>query len=165
MSYRELHMLDVVEVLHRWQAGQSARAISRAGVGDRKTVGRYIEAAKGAGVGVADEVTDDVVRGVLFDVQERPAVVIDVNYFCRSPLCQHDWDKSPSRNHTPGARLAGTTWHAKNPRIPTPRSPQRRRGAAFRLTSSDASSPLPTNSRPTARALSVAAEIRVVLTV
>ena len=48
MSYRELHMLDVIEVLRRWQAGQSARAIARAGVGDRKTVGRYIEAAKRA---------------------------------------------------------------------------------------------------------------------
>lgn len=72
MSYRELHMLDVVEVLRRWQAGQSARAIARAGVGDRKTVGRYIEAAKAAGVGAADELTDDVVRGVLLGVQVRP---------------------------------------------------------------------------------------------
>lgn len=72
MSYRELHMLDVVEVLRRWQAGQSARAIARAGVGDRKTVSRYVEAAKGAGVGAADELTDDVVRRVLLGVQERP---------------------------------------------------------------------------------------------
>ena len=67
-------MLDVVEVLRRWQAGQSARAIARAGVGDRKTVGRYVEAAKGAGVGTADELTDDVVRRVLLGVQERPDV-------------------------------------------------------------------------------------------
>lgn len=72
MSYRELHMLDVVEVLRRWQAGQSARAIARAGVGDRKTVGRYIEAAKGAGVGGTDELTAEVVRRVLLGVQERP---------------------------------------------------------------------------------------------
>ena len=72
MSYRELHMLDVVEVLRRWQAGQSARAIARAGVGDRKTVGRYTEAAKSAGVGAADELTDDVVRRVLLGVQDRP---------------------------------------------------------------------------------------------
>ena len=74
MSYRELHMLDVVEVLRRWQAGQSAREISRAGVGDRKTVGRYVKAARGAEIGAADELTDDVVRRVLLGVQRRPAL-------------------------------------------------------------------------------------------
>lgn len=72
MSYRELHMLDVIEVLRRWQTGLSARAIARAGVGDRKTVGRYIDAAKVAGVGPKDELSDDVVRRVLLAVQERP---------------------------------------------------------------------------------------------
>jgi len=65
-------MLDVIEVLRRWQAGSSARAIARAGVGDRKTVGRYIEAAKAAGIGLQDELSDDVVRRVLLAVQERP---------------------------------------------------------------------------------------------
>src|SRR3954465_10051015 len=65
-------MLDVIEVLRRWQAGLSARAIARAGVGDRKTVGRYIEAAKAAGVGLEDELNDDVVRRVLLAVQDRP---------------------------------------------------------------------------------------------
>ena len=69
----------------------------------------------------------------------------------RVSLCQHDRYKSPSRHHTPGARLAGTARHAKNPRIPTHGFPPRRSGAAFRLTSSDASWPQPTNSRPTAR--------------
>ena len=72
MSYRELHMLDVIEVLRRWQTGLSARAIARAGVGDRKTVGRYIDAAKAAGVGLEDELNDDVVRRVLLAVQDRP---------------------------------------------------------------------------------------------
>jgi transposase len=72
VSYRELHMLDVKEVLRRWQAEQSARAIARAGVGERKTVGRYIAAAKGLGIGAKDELSDDVVRRVLLAVQERP---------------------------------------------------------------------------------------------
>lgn len=72
MSYRELHMLDVIEVLRRWQAGQSARAIARAGVGDRKTLGRYIKAAMAVGVGATQELDDDVVRRVLHAVQERP---------------------------------------------------------------------------------------------
>lgn len=72
MSYRELHMLDVIEVLRRHQAGQSARAIARAGVGDRKTVGRYLDAAERVGVEKTTELTDDVVRRVLLAVQERP---------------------------------------------------------------------------------------------
>lgn len=72
MSYRELNMLDVKEVLRRWQAGQSARAIGRAGVGDRKTIGRYIDAAKLVGVGRADELSDDVIKEVLIAVQARP---------------------------------------------------------------------------------------------
>jgi response regulator of citrate/malate metabolism len=45
VSFRELTMIDVREVLRRWQAGQSARAIARDGVAERKTAGRYIEAA------------------------------------------------------------------------------------------------------------------------
>ena len=72
MSYRELYMLDVKEVLRRWQAGQSARAIARAGVGDRKTVGRYIDAAKLVGVGLDDALSDNVVKEVLVAVQARP---------------------------------------------------------------------------------------------
>lgn len=46
MSFRELGMTEIREVLRRWQAGQSARAIAREGVVDRKTATRYIEAAK-----------------------------------------------------------------------------------------------------------------------
>jgi transposase len=46
MSYRELTMIDVKEVLRRWQAGQSARQIARDAVVDRKTVARYIATAE-----------------------------------------------------------------------------------------------------------------------
>ena len=46
MSYRELTMIDVREVLRRWQAGQSARQIAREAVVDRKTVARYIATAQ-----------------------------------------------------------------------------------------------------------------------
>lgn len=45
MSYRELTMIDVKEVLRRWQAEQSVRHIARATGIDRKTVGRYIATA------------------------------------------------------------------------------------------------------------------------
>jgi len=87
VSYRELHMLDVIEVLRRWQAGQSARAIARAGVGDRKTAGRYIEAAKAAGVGLQDELNEDVVRRVLLAVQERPQPELSAQW--TALLAQH----------------------------------------------------------------------------
>jgi len=46
MSYRELTMIDVKEVLRRWQAGQSVRQIARDAVVDRKTVARYIATAE-----------------------------------------------------------------------------------------------------------------------
>jgi hypothetical protein len=50
MGFLELTMTDVREVLRRWQSGQSAREIARNGVADRKTAGRYIEAARGCGL-------------------------------------------------------------------------------------------------------------------
>jgi transposase len=46
MTYRELTMMDVKEVLRRWQAEQSARRIARETSIDRKTVGRYIATAE-----------------------------------------------------------------------------------------------------------------------
>ena len=46
MSFRELTMIDVREVLRRMQAGQSARRLARDGVVDRKTASRYFEAAR-----------------------------------------------------------------------------------------------------------------------
>jgi hypothetical protein len=75
MSYRELTMIDVKEVLRRWQAGQSARQMSREGVVGRGTAARYIEAAKELGLDPNSELTDEVVRAVANAVQERPAPV------------------------------------------------------------------------------------------
>lgn len=71
MSFRELTMTDIREVLRRWQAGQSARAMALAGVVDRKTAGRYLAAAGQEGVQPTDELTDDVVRRVTARVQTR----------------------------------------------------------------------------------------------
>ena len=50
MSFRELTMIDVREVLRRMQAGQSARQLARDGVVDRKTASRYFEAARSCGL-------------------------------------------------------------------------------------------------------------------
>jgi transposase len=46
MTYRELSMIDVKEILRRRAAGQSERHVARETGIDRKTVGRYFAAAK-----------------------------------------------------------------------------------------------------------------------
>lgn len=72
MSFRELTMIDVKEVLRRWAAGQSARQIARDGVVSRRTASRYIEAATSLGLAPSDELTDERVRDVAQCVQARP---------------------------------------------------------------------------------------------
>jgi transposase len=72
MSFREITMQDVSEVLRRWQAGQSARRIAREMGIDRKTVGRYIEEAKAGGLVAETAVTEEVARTVGVGVQTRP---------------------------------------------------------------------------------------------
>jgi transposase len=72
MSFRELTMTDVKEVIRRWQSGQSARQIARSGVADRKTAGRYIEAARACGLTADSELTDGMVAEVAARVQARP---------------------------------------------------------------------------------------------
>ena len=72
MSFRELTMIDVREVLRRMQAGQSARQLARDGVVDRKTALRYFEAARGCGVGRETPLDDGLVAEVASRVQARP---------------------------------------------------------------------------------------------
>jgi transposase len=50
MAYRELGMIELREVVRRWQAGDGFRAIARATRIDRKTVARYVRAAVAAGL-------------------------------------------------------------------------------------------------------------------
>jgi hypothetical protein len=76
MSFRELTMIDVREVLRRWTAGQSARQMAREGVVGRRTATRYIEAAKAIGLGPGAELTDEAVRDVAARVQTRPPPTI-----------------------------------------------------------------------------------------
>ena len=64
MSFREITMQDVREVLRRRQAGQSARRIARETGLDRKTVGRYLEQAAEGGVAAEAVVTDEVAGAV-----------------------------------------------------------------------------------------------------
>jgi transposase len=74
MSFRELTMIEVREVLRRLQAGQSARQIARDGVVDRKTAARYFAAAKACDLGAQTVVTDALVAEIARRVQSRPEV-------------------------------------------------------------------------------------------
>src|SRR5260370_619926 len=72
MSYRELAMIDVKEVLRRWSAGHGDRKIGREAGVNRKTVARYTDAAKTLGLERGHELTDEEVHQVAQCVQSRP---------------------------------------------------------------------------------------------
>ncbi len=71
MAFRELSMMDVKEVLRRWQAEHSERRIAREVGMNRKTVGRYIEAAVELGLARDGVLGDDEVQAVAQCVQGR----------------------------------------------------------------------------------------------
>src|SRR3954453_12021159 len=50
MGYRELHRMEIDEVVRRWQVGQSQRAIAQATGVARETVRKYLAAAGGQGL-------------------------------------------------------------------------------------------------------------------
>ncbi len=50
MAFLEVAMVQVREVIRRWQAGENTTAIGRASGVSRRTAGRYIEAAQALGV-------------------------------------------------------------------------------------------------------------------
>lgn len=72
MSYRELMMIDVKELLRRWSAGQSHRQIARETGSDRATVKRYVGAAQQLGIERGHVFADDEVHEVAQCVQARP---------------------------------------------------------------------------------------------
>src|SRR5690606_11786046 len=72
MPYRELTMIEIKEVLRRWQAEQSDRRIHRETGIDRKTVRRYVSWAIDLGITRDRELTDDDVHAVAQCVQSRP---------------------------------------------------------------------------------------------
>ncbi|WP_438034845.1 IS21 family transposase [Sorangium sp. So ce204] len=72
MPYRELIMVDIKEMLRRRAAGQSARHVARATGFDRKTVGRYFEAATTLPLPCDREPTDEEIHAIAQRVQARP---------------------------------------------------------------------------------------------
>jgi hypothetical protein len=73
MSYRELNMNEIKEVLRRWKARQSKREIARGTGLDRKTVRRYIETAQQCQISRDGETSESEVHQVAQRVQDRPA--------------------------------------------------------------------------------------------
>ena len=71
MAYRELTMIDVREVLRRWQSRQSIKSMARGTRIDRKTVRRYIEMAEQIGIDKRAVLTDAVVHEIAQSVQSR----------------------------------------------------------------------------------------------
>src|SRR3989442_4058499 len=50
MGYRELSRMEIVEIIRRWQLGESQRAIARASGVARETVSKYLQAAEEHGL-------------------------------------------------------------------------------------------------------------------
>lgn len=65
MAFRELHVLEVTEILRLWSGGHGFRAIEKRTRVNRKTVRRYVEAAKSAGFAVGSDVDDAVIAAVV----------------------------------------------------------------------------------------------------
>jgi transposase len=55
VAFREVQRMEIVEVIRRWQHGESQRAIARATGLSRNTVEKYVRAARAAGVEQAGE--------------------------------------------------------------------------------------------------------------
>jgi transposase len=71
MAYREVHVIEVKEVVRLWCAGEAQRAIARLTGLDRKTVRRYLKAAQQAGCQVGQPVGDAEIGEVLGRVRAQ----------------------------------------------------------------------------------------------
>jgi hypothetical protein len=71
VSYREVHVVEVREVVRLWSRGESLRSISRLTGLDRKTVRRYVKAAQQAGCKVGEAAGDAVVGEVIGRVRAQ----------------------------------------------------------------------------------------------
>ena len=71
MSYREVHVVEVREVVRLWSRGESLRSISRRTGLDRKTVSRYVKAAQQVGCKVGEEAQDAALGEVIGRVRAQ----------------------------------------------------------------------------------------------
>lgn len=70
MAFREVSVVQIKEILRRWQKKESLRNISAAVGSDRKTVRRYVEAARGHGLSqeAVVPVTDELLGLIVGDL-------------------------------------------------------------------------------------------------
>jgi predicted transcriptional regulator len=71
LSYREVHVVEVKEVVRLWSQGESLRSISRLTGLDRKTVRRYVKAAQQAGCQVGEAVQEAAIGEVIGRVRAQ----------------------------------------------------------------------------------------------
>ncbi len=67
MSFREVQVHEIRVVLRLWLRGEADRAIARMALVDRKTVGRYVGAARAAGLvrtAGDEQLTDELIGAV-----------------------------------------------------------------------------------------------------
>jgi transposase len=76
MSYREVSVIEIVEMLRLWLQGLGLREVARLSGTDRKTVRRYIDRARACGLdrdGGDDQLTDELIAAVIAEVRpHRP---------------------------------------------------------------------------------------------
>jgi transposase len=73
VAYREVHLVQIVEVIRRWQLGESRRSIARATGLSRNTVDKYVRAAVAAGVGQGGGPPEEaVLAGLVQQTQPGP---------------------------------------------------------------------------------------------
>ncbi|WP_245547573.1 hypothetical protein [Nocardia brevicatena] len=74
MSYREVSMIEIREMLRLWLQGRGLREVARLSGTDRKTVRRYVERAQSCGVdrdsGV-EQLTDGLLTAVITGVRRK----------------------------------------------------------------------------------------------
>jgi hypothetical protein len=73
MGYRKLSTSDIHDLIRRWRAREGVRQIARETGIDRKTVRRYIAAAKGFSIERDRETTEEEIARITARVQTRPA--------------------------------------------------------------------------------------------
>ena len=80
MSFRPIAAAQIRELLGRWQAGESLRAIAVAVGVDRKTVRRYVRVAEAVRIEAASSLDDDTLSGIMWVVRHRPGRVTEMQH-------------------------------------------------------------------------------------
>ena len=85
MAFREVHVIEVKEVLRLWLSKRGIREIARVGPAERKTVRRYVCAASSLGLAPGqspDVLTDEILGEILNAVRPRGPGVHGIAWRC-----------------------------------------------------------------------------------